>query len=676
MTEANSALNSHSQSNLQPSAQPASQPNSDESTVWTDPFTGLEEDELTDGDFSLTELFQNLADEAPDIPEDLPQPPEIIQVNALEHVQLEPVESLASANSLHVEPTAVETAYVEPTYVEPTCVEPTAVETAIAEVQTELEAAIVDLADSSHAVNRDLETRDLEPRHLETNVQQTLDVQPYLDVDNETDPPNLTDLISLIQELNQCNSVLLDRVSQLEEALEQSHNTSKSSEIPRYNPQVHGIPEGWSISQEQITTLTNQLEFAHQTNQRQQILNEALTGQLETSQERVAQLEREAAFLQQRYNEQTQALIQAETTNQELQSRLYRQQRYTLQFKAALEKCLEVPPPQYEPQYEGAYEGAIADATENLTDTTDHSLAAYGLAAPSAQIKPWSADKSAAIHLPGVKPNGLLDAGGSRISRVTAASAPVENLNLSDVELPEYLRAIARSASSANVTSATPESETPVWEETNPFDARFDAEFDAEMDLETDPETVQPSPAQSSSNSLLPKALDNAVQPLADLLAKAMLKHGFQSNGTEFVASDMPSDPAESASEPASHSEQFVSGVVQPTEDLSDTSQTYREADIPWDELAHLVDASNPDAVRASLSGDFSAFASINFDALDGSTDVPVVTSDSSTEIKQVVEPVEAPSIAPTIEPQRKRSLAMVDLPTFPRMTPSRPATT
>jgi hypothetical protein len=634
MTEANSAFNSHSQ----PSSQPASQPNADEGTVWTDPFTGLEEDELTDGDFSLTELFQNLADEAPDIPEDLPQPPEIIQVNALEHVQLE-----------HVQLEPVES------------VEPTAVETAIAEVQTELEAAIVDLADSSHAVNRNVETQVLETQVLETQVLETLDTQSYLDVDSETDPPNLTDLISLIQELNQCNSVLLDRVSQLEEALEQSsqNHPSKSSEIPRYNPQVHSIPEGWSISQEQITTLTNQLEFAHQTNQRQQILHEALAAQLETSQERVAQLEREAALGQQRYNEQTQALIQAETTNQELQSRLYRQQRYTLQFKAALEKCLEVPPPQYE--------GAIADATENLTDTTEQ--IAYELAAPSAQIKPWSADnKSAAIHLPGVKANGLLDAGGMRFSRVTAASAPVENLNLSGVEVPEYLRAIAKSASSANVTSATPELETPEWESANPFDAAIDSE------------TVQPSPAQSSSNSLLPKALDNAVQPLADLLAKAMVKHGFQNNGTEFVASDVPPDQAE----PMSHPEQSATGVVQPAEGLGDTSQTYQEADIPWDELAHLVDASNPDAVRASLSGDFSAFESIDFDALDGSTggsggstDAPVVTTNAPTEHpQQIAEPVEAPSIAPTIEPQRKRSLAMVDLPTFPRITPSRPATT
>ncbi|HEY9641492.1 MAG TPA: hypothetical protein V6C57_13475, partial [Coleofasciculaceae cyanobacterium] len=40
--------------------------------------------------------------------------------------------------------------------------------------------------------------------------------------ESATESADVTDLISLIQELNQCNSVLLDRVSQLEEALESS----------------------------------------------------------------------------------------------------------------------------------------------------------------------------------------------------------------------------------------------------------------------------------------------------------------------------------------------------------------------------------------------------------------------------------------------------------------------
>lgn len=79
--------------------------------------------------------------------------------------------------------------------------------------------------------------------------------------------PNLSELISLIQELNQCNSVLMERVSQLEEALEDSQSAlqaevGRTQDVHSYNAQ------DWAIVQEQVTTLFNQLEFAHQTNQR------------------------------------------------------------------------------------------------------------------------------------------------------------------------------------------------------------------------------------------------------------------------------------------------------------------------------------------------------------------------------------------------------------------------
>jgi hypothetical protein len=69
--------------------------------------------------------------------------------------------------------------------------------------------------------------------------------------------------------------------------------------------------------------------------------NEALQAELDVNQQRVAQLERECTLLQQRFNEKTVALQQAENTCHDLKSRLHRQQRYTLQFKAALGKMSE-----------------------------------------------------------------------------------------------------------------------------------------------------------------------------------------------------------------------------------------------------------------------------------------------------------------------------------------------
>ena len=103
-----------------------------------------------------------------------------------------------------------------------------------------------------------------------------------------------------------------------------------------------------AAAQEQLMSLLHELEASEQTAQRQQILIETLTEQLESSQARVAQMERECFLTQQRYNEQCHQLVQIENTCRELHIRLTRQQRHTLQFKLALEKCLEVHVPSYE----------------------------------------------------------------------------------------------------------------------------------------------------------------------------------------------------------------------------------------------------------------------------------------------------------------------------------------
>ena len=95
-------------------------------------------------------------------------------------------------------------------------------------------------------------------------------------------------------------------------------------------------------TQEHLKCLLQELEASHQNVQRQQILIETLTTQLQTGQERLAQMERECFLAQQRYNEQSHQLVQTQSTCRDLQTRLARQQRHTLQFKLALEKCLEV----------------------------------------------------------------------------------------------------------------------------------------------------------------------------------------------------------------------------------------------------------------------------------------------------------------------------------------------
>lgn len=401
---------------------------------------------------------------------------------------------------------------------------------------------------------------------------------------NPMESPNLSDLVTLIQELNQCNGALMDRVSQLEEALEYSQNALQA-EVGR-TQEVQSVynAQDWTMVQEQVTTLFNQLEFAHQANQRQQILIETLTGQLENSQERVAQLEREAALIQQHYNEQAQQLSKSESTCRDLQSRLQRQQRYTLQFKAALEKCLEVPTPQYEI-------GAAPPETpvEPLTEAPF---------LPKAQrIQPWSAHTQAPGNSPWMKlqhldlpPEAAPTAAESQpeVTNNKSASdlAPTTHLNLPSFGLP--------------LLQVAADDEGEISE----------AEAAIDRDLKEQVHRLTNDPA-------LKQQLDAAVKPLADMLAEALL-------------ADQTSEQVEAAPEPTeSAADQLLASVMADAEDAL------------WQDLARLIDVSTEDVVKASLSGDLAAFESLDFTSLQSNQ----LSSQSSDQPKAVEPEVIEPAV-------------------------------
>lgn len=173
---------------------------------------------------------------------------------------------------------------------------------------------------------------------------------------NETVPKNgskESDLFVLAQKLRQRNRTLQDQVVQLQESLRAAEEKLYSQD-QQFSEQesIRSQEVGTIISQqnaetsyanEQAGRLLHELENSHQLAQRQQILIETLSTELQTNQERIAQLERECALIQQQYNEQCHELLQSESRCQELNTRLLRQQRQALQFKIALEKSLEVP---------------------------------------------------------------------------------------------------------------------------------------------------------------------------------------------------------------------------------------------------------------------------------------------------------------------------------------------
>lgn len=163
-------------------------------------------------------------------------------------------------------------------------------------------------------------------------------------------PCELAELVALIEEVHSSNSDLVQQVTELTQALGECQKAAQSYEKRAHTAESMFTQQTQELAdaQDQKRCLFHELETIRQTNTRQQILIETLTDQLENSQERVAQMERECSLTQASYNEQSYQLAQIENTCRELRTRLTRQQRHTLQFKVALEKSLEVSVPNYQ----------------------------------------------------------------------------------------------------------------------------------------------------------------------------------------------------------------------------------------------------------------------------------------------------------------------------------------
>lgn len=200
-----------------------------------------------------------------------------------------------------------------------------------------------------------------------------------------------SDLFVLAQKLRQRNRTLQEQVAQLQESLQiAEEKLHRQSQQFTQQESIRSQEVGTILSQqtaeasyanEQVGRLLQELEGFQQLGQRQQILIETLSTELQTSQERIAQLERECALTQQQYNDQCHQLLQSEGRCQELHTRLQRQQRQTLQFKMALEKSLEVPLANQTPE--------IAEELE-LALPRKVSLSTLNMRVNAKPIEPWS----------------------------------------------------------------------------------------------------------------------------------------------------------------------------------------------------------------------------------------------------------------------------------------------
>ncbi|MDJ1176519.1 hypothetical protein [Roseofilum capinflatum] len=182
---------------------------------------------------------------------------------------------------------------------------------------------------------------------LEAITHDSLNWQDIEESVNECIAPEV--LEALQQEMEQAlhkNGLLLDRISQLENALAHSQHALQTYQErqPATEALLSQRLEEINTLQEENKRLLRELEQSRHSSQRQQILVETLTEQLESSQTQTARLERDCAIAQQRCHEQATQLNQRDKFCIDLQTRLHRQQRYTLQFKNALDRCLELSP--------------------------------------------------------------------------------------------------------------------------------------------------------------------------------------------------------------------------------------------------------------------------------------------------------------------------------------------
>ncbi|MBH8575525.1 hypothetical protein I8752_21435 [Nostocaceae cyanobacterium CENA369] len=222
----------------------------------------------------------------------------------------------------------------------------------------------------------------------------TIPTQPDWVAEPDNEKQTLIDaefqkLLALNQELRTDNNDLYQQVEHLQDdlaesvkALEWQKRRSSVTES-MLNQQAQEL----AAAQEQIQSLFQQLETATQTVQRQEIFIDTYKAQLQISQQRLAQLERECALLQTNYNEQSQQVLQSDNACRELRTRLMRQQRQTLQFKAALEKCLDTTVPSYD---------SLDETANNTPQTASHqtrfSKKARSLFPNVQPIRPWSAE--------------------------------------------------------------------------------------------------------------------------------------------------------------------------------------------------------------------------------------------------------------------------------------------
>ncbi|MEA5505229.1 hypothetical protein VB735_19370 [Halotia wernerae UHCC 0503] len=414
-------------------------------------------------------------------------------------------------------------------------------------------------------------------------------------------------LLALNEELRAANNGLYEQVEHLKDDLAESEKAlqwqKRRSNVTEsmLNQQTQEL----AAAQEQIKSLFQQLETAVQTVQRQEIFIESYKSQLQISQQRLAQLERECALLQTNYSEQSQQVLQSENACRELRTRLMRQQRQTLQFKAALEKCLETTVPSDESldetannsQYTASHQTRFSKKArslfpnvqpirpwssepESLTNSHDHPWSRSFVTPPRSDnsaphpSSPWNwpiKEEKPTHSQPNISSETEIDDSPNTPETISSVGSSKLDEQLDSLIQMFFASESASSSSTVETTVDISQPETPVWETwATTLEEDDQSEVSSKEPLEASAEEINPSttistpleaeePTLSSTNYspvsfTLPLSNTTAEEPENDHSAT------LQSNQVELSETDLPPE----SSEDLTNETQSLSPIVYP----------------------------------------------------------------------------------------------------------------
>jgi chromosome segregation ATPase len=162
-------------------------------------------------------------------------------------------------------------------------------------------------------------------------------------VESEGQSTDETDWMALACQLRQQNQDLQAEIQRRDQALAELHSQlqSQNRRLQSCDTLIQQQNEELRYEKQQLQRALGEIEQYRQTEQRQPLIIANLTAELTRTSQQLARLERECALIQESYQEKSQKLGNYEKQLQELRTRLQRQQRYTLQYKAALEQYFE-----------------------------------------------------------------------------------------------------------------------------------------------------------------------------------------------------------------------------------------------------------------------------------------------------------------------------------------------